>query len=106
MDCATAVPLSITEGKIMVTIAVQFSNFRAPPVLQLALRCALPTASAITASMQCNPSPALNLTNVESSTQPAFSGCENVIIGHVVVSPRRVRCLQVGRFTSRRDYYE
>src|SRR5437762_4307578 len=89
-DCAAAVPLSATEGKIRVTIAVHFSNFRALTLVQLTLRHALLTASTITASMQCNPSRALNLTNVKSSTQPAFSGCENVIIGAVAVSPRRV----------------
>src|SRR5580704_4839816 len=58
-DCAAAVPLCATEGKILVTIATQFSNFRAPTLLQptllqLTLPFELLTASTITASMNCN----------------------------------------------------
>src|ERR1700686_1503341 len=88
MDWAAAVPLCATEDKIVLTIAAQFSNFRAPPLLQLTLRFTLLAAFAIAASVHCKHR-ALNLTNARSTTQPAFSECENVIIGHFVVSPRR-----------------
>src|SRR5580693_8299803 len=53
LDCPAAVPLCATNGKTVVMIAVQFSNFRALKLLQPALWFPLLTAS-ITASAHCN----------------------------------------------------
>src|SRR5579871_471004 len=54
VDCAAAVPLCTAEDKIAVTTANQFSNFRAPILLQRTLPVELLTASTITASVHCN----------------------------------------------------
>jgi hypothetical protein len=54
LDWAGAVPLCAIEDKIVVTIAAQFSTFRAPTLLQLTLRFTLLTAFAIAASPHCN----------------------------------------------------
>jgi len=54
VDCAAVATLQTTGDKIIVTIAAQFSDFRAPTLLRQTLRFARLTASAITASMHSN----------------------------------------------------